>query len=79
MSKIRLLILAAMLCLLAASSSKPAKADAGGACLGQWSECRATCEYEYGNSVWKNVCYYDCDGQRNECLAKPPTTRPGAN
>lgn len=79
MPKKCLFILAVMLCLLVFPSGKPASADAGGACLGQWSECRTNCEKDMwivGNAGLQN-CYLNCDSQRNGCLAKSPTTKPG--
>ena len=67
--KKRIVVLLMLLGLLGATSMQSANADAGGACLGQWSECRMQCEYDYGNSGWKYVCYDGCDKQRNKCLS----------
>jgi hypothetical protein len=77
----RLLILAVMLGLLLCSSSKEtARADAGGACLGQWSECRMTCEKNWGGDYrfrWDlAICNATCDVQRNSCLGHAPAAPP---
>ena len=67
--KKRIVVLLMLLGLLGFTSMQSADADAGGACLGQWSECRATCDYEYGNSGWKYTSYNACDKQRDKCLS----------
>lgn len=64
----RIFVLLMLLGLLCFTSMQSANADAGGACLGQWSECRETCEYNYPTSGWKFYCYDECDIQRNKCL-----------
>lgn len=67
--KKRICILALLTCLLGFTSWSVAKADAGGACLGQWSECRERCAtwpYTPGSLYW---CYAACDYQRDNCLA----------
>ena len=64
----RIVVLLMLLGLLCLTSMQSANADAGGACLGQWSECRATCEWEWGDSGWKYVCYQRCDAQLDKCL-----------
>lgn len=64
----RIVVLLMLLGLLCFTSMEPANADAGGACLGQWSECRAQCEWEYGDSGWKFTCYKKCDVQLANCL-----------
>jgi hypothetical protein len=62
--KIRLLILAVMLFLVALTSSPPSKADGGNACMDQWSECRISC----GGKWWDPECPYRCDIERDRCL-----------
>lgn len=74
MSKTRFFILAVMLCLLALSGGKPANADAGGACLGQWSECRMQCESVPNSPVTLMLCYAACEGQRDRCLGIQPVS-----
>jgi len=65
----RLLFLAMMLALLCLPSMRTARADAGGACLGQWSECRSQCNEAWPYSTgYRAVCYGDCDYQRDRCL-----------
>jgi|KBSSwiStaDraftv2_1062776.scaffolds.fasta_scaffold255006_1 hypothetical protein len=70
MLKMRFLILGAMLCLLVAFGGKPIKADGGGACLGQWSECIETCNnYQpWFTGTQYAICTNSCDAQRNKCL-----------
>lgn len=81
MSKIRIFILAVMLCLLILSGGKPVGADAGGACLGQWSECRMHCESIPNTPGSLMYCYAGCDYQRDSCLGKPwvQTEQGGSN
>jgi hypothetical protein len=67
--KNRIIVLLMLLGLLCFTSMQSANADAGGACLGQWSECRDTCDYEWGDSGWKFPCYDRCDKQRDKCLS----------
>ena len=69
--KRRLCILALLTCLLGFTSWSVAKADAGGACLGQWSECREQC-YSTINILLGIVqqCYAECDEQRAYCLGQ---------
>ena len=50
-------------------SMQVCRADAGGACLGQWSECYAKCDNEYWWFTISNaVCKGGCDAQRNRCV-----------
>ena len=68
--KNRLVVLLMLLGLLGFTSMQSANADAGGACLGQWSECRMQCEERHGTnpSTRLYICYYNCDQVRNVCL-----------
>lgn len=64
----RLFILVVMLCALAFVHTERTRAeDAGGACLGQWSECRTRCEGQ-SNQLWVERCNTKCDVQRDMCL-----------
>lgn len=63
----RLTILGVLLCVLVFASTEPSSADAGGACLGQWSECRMGCEGA-SNQLWLQQCNSKCDYQRYKCL-----------
>ena len=72
----RLLLLVAIASLLVLPSPPRTNADAGGACLGQWSECRSTC-----TSRWHQIdtgieamCWGDCDYQLDKCLRAPRTS-----
>lgn len=64
--KIRLLILAGVLVLLALTIRPPVKADGGNGCMDQWSECRLKCAW------WDEHCQMRCDFIRNQCLAGLP-------
>ena len=76
--KNRIVVLLMLLGLLCLTSMQSANADAGGACLGQWSECRAQCEARHGTnpSTWLSICYMNCDEQRNNCLSPSPVSPP---
>ena len=63
----RLLVLTAMLSLLVLTVIHSTKADAGGACLGQWSECHEGCN-TLSNQLWIQQCQANCAYQRDRCL-----------
>ena len=65
----RILFLVVLLGLLVLPARKSVHADAGGACLGEWSECRMNCESSsLSNQLWLQQCYSRCDARRYICL-----------
>lgn len=91
MLKLRLFVLAAMLCLLALVASKPANADAYCSCAMTCGEggrggptCEASCEVTPGTSdsqVWAaamQCCQGAADAPPLDCPASGPTAAPAA-
>lgn len=65
----KVLVLGVMLCLLALTYIRSASADAGGACLGQWSECTIGCNKWHSiDRGIEAMCVGDCNYQLNRCL-----------
>ena len=67
----RIVVLLMMLGLLFLTSMQPANADAGGACLGQWSECHEDCKSK-SNQLWVEQCQSYCAFKRDQCLGLIP-------
>lgn len=70
----RLLLLTAMLSLLVLSPTPSTNADAGSACLGQWSECRMICTQRW-HQIDRGIeamCWGNCDYQLEKCLRPGP-------
>lgn len=63
----RIVVLLMLLGLLGFTSMHSANADAGGACLGQWSECHEGCS-NLSNQLWVQQCQANCAYQRDRCL-----------
>ena len=64
----RIFVLLMLLGMLCFTSMQSASADAGGACLGQWSECRSNCADPSIPPLWRYFCYDACDRQLDSCL-----------